>query len=213
MIFCGTTMSGKSHVAKYIMYLLRKEFDYGVCFSGSTEVEPIDWISPKYQYSEFNLEVVDRMMEKQKNYIKSMGKEHAPQAFIYLDDIAGLISHMGMKFCEMLWSRARHWNISCIGLIQNMTMLSPTVRMNTRYFFITLTSGSSIDHLYEPCSRGFENKRQFKKYLDETCIGWQVAVFDSHSRNEIENCRGVIVAPLNIRFMFRPMYRYRQDLG
>ena len=211
-IYIGSTMTGKSHLAMYIMYLLRNEFDYGVCISGSSEVEPISWVSPRYQYSEFSPELMETIMNKQKNYIKTMGKKNAPQCFVHLDDIAGIINHMGMKYLEMLFSKARHWNISMFALVQNMTMVSPTIRANTRYYFCTLTSGKSIEHLYEPCSRGFNNKAHFKKYLDETCVGWQTAVFDTHSRNKVEDCRGIISAPEHIRFMFKPMKRFRNDI-
>lgn len=201
MLLIGTTISGKSHFFRYWLYCMRQRFTYGLVFCSTIDVDPLEFVPRKYQYKEFDEQVVENLVNKQYELIKSYGKKDAPQVFIYLDDICGIISRKkGMETLNKLFSAGRHYNISVIASVQSATMLSPTIRSNSRYYLITLTSGSNIEYIWEHCARGYENKRSFKADLDFYCHSWQVLVYDTHGTNT--TFRKLYKAPKVVRYYF-----------
>ena len=206
-IIIGSTISGKSHLLKYIFSKIGARFDYGILFSSTVGLSrDYDYIPIKYQFATFDAEVVNKLINKQRQYIQEWGKEKAPKVFIIIDDCSGFFDRTkdGFALLEWLWTTGRHLNISCFALLQQITQLTPAIRSNTRYVFVTLTNAKNLEYLVQ-LVKGFDGKRDLKRYLDEVCVNYRVAAFDTHGVASAQDSRFCIKAPARVR-PFRLQY-------
>lgn len=203
LLCIGTTMSGKSHLVKWLIYCLKGRWDYVICISGTNDVsEDLNWCPAKFRYDDFDEELMTKIMDKQREYIKRKGKEKAPQCLIYIDDICGIITRTrGMDMLNILFSKGRHYNISVYALVQYACMLSPTIRANSRYYAITKIHGKDVDYTYDFCADGYENKKQFRKELETTCVDYNVIIYDTHGISKVN--RLYIRAPATVNFKLK----------
>ena len=62
--------SGKSHLIRYIMYMNRKKFDYGIVFTNTLfEDDSFDYVNKKYVHPEYDPNALTSLMKIQSNLI------------------------------------------------------------------------------------------------------------------------------------------------
>ena len=183
-LIVGPTKSGKSHLLKWMFYKkFYKEFDAIYLISGTIS-EDYTYIPAAFQSDnepEFKL-IINGVLEQQKQY-KLNGSE-MPRIAIILDDIVGVVDrykHDQIELFDKLYTRGRHYNISVFGIIQNITLLSTTIRYNTKYIIYTCVIGSQYDLLYEVVGKGFDNKKEFKTLINNICKDYRCVCFDAHT--------------------------------
>lgn len=200
-IAIGRTKTGKTHTFTYLFKKIAHKFDYGICISSTAELNnDYDFLPLEYIHTEYDEEIIRKIMDIQMNDIKKIGKENkellGKKAFIILDDQLGLINFHHSIFNE-LFSKSRHLNITVYVMIQHIKALSPVMRINSIYVMITVISDSSVDNCYDLVS-GFNSKRDFKKFLNKYCVNYQAIIFDYSNPYEKNNIK-VIKAPKNIK--------------
>jgi hypothetical protein len=196
-ILIGMTKSGKTHLLKCLIGMHAHLFNYGLCFSSTSFSGDYDYIPDDYIFEDYDENKILVMMAKQRKYLddcKAGKLKKMPEAFIILDDQLGLVEfHKKKNIFDILFSKSRHLHISVFLSIQMCSYISPCIRGNSMYVFITVINGDSIDIMYG-LSRGFRTQREFEEYLDRNCIDHRVVVFDNteiYSRN----FRKIIKAP------------------
>lgn len=71
LILNGSQGMGKSHCAKYIMYKLRKKFDFGIVFTNTFfDDNPFGYLPEKYIHPEYNEKVLENLMDKQAKLVE-----------------------------------------------------------------------------------------------------------------------------------------------
>lgn len=187
MLFVGRTSTGKTHTLKWLFHDICKEFDYGIVVCGSGFInDDYDFIPDDYKYEDLPIDVIENLVEDQKD--KKMkekmekrngGSYKCPKVFMILDDIIGTADFRygeGKIFNQI--TKWRHFNISTFWIIQHVKYLPPAIRSSSSVIFTTKVQDTNMDTVYDLCSQGFENKREFKKYVDTNSIDHQVLMFD-----------------------------------
>ena len=196
-IILGSTISGKSHFLRYIMSRIGKRFKYGVLFSTSVGYNnDYSWMPRKYQHNTFDPKVIRALREHQERWIQYYGQKSLPQCFVVLDDTSGMLSRDRDSFQDLEWcfTTGRHLNISVIALLQNITMLPPTIRQNTRYWFITRANGEGCFKTMASIVKGFTTQ-ELKRFLEKHNCNYAVCAFDTHGVSSSEESRSKITAP------------------
>lgn len=204
MIILGSTISGKTCFLRYMLSKIYKRFKYAVVFSSTVGLNnDYGFVQQKYQYTTFEPEVIKGIMSIQREKLKKLKerydddevKKRLPQCLIILDDISGMLDRTRdtCQDIEWLFTTGRHLGISVCALLQDFCMLSPVIRKNTRYYFITKVNGSTYKHLSETV-KGF-SPREMKDFLEKHCVNYSVLAFDSHGIASITDSRFKINPP------------------
>jgi hypothetical protein len=200
VILIGMTKSGKTHLLKCLIGLHADFFNYGLCFSSTSFSGDYDYLPDEYVYEEYDENIIRALMNKQRQYLglyKEGKIKSMPEAFIILDDQLGLVEfHKKNNVFDVLFSKGRHLHISCFLSIQMSSYLSPCIRYNSMYIFITVIHGGAKTMMYE-ISRGFKSEKEFNEFLDENCVDHKVVVFDNSDAYEKQYIK-IIKAPENI---------------
>lgn len=212
MIILGSTISGKTCFLRYMLSIIKDRFAYGVLFSSTVGFnDDYDFIPSRYQYQNFDPEVIKELIEIQRKNLNKLNRKYAnssnrrlegdeikkklPNAIVILDDTSGILDRTRECCQDIEWliTTGRHLNISVIMVLQDFTMVSPVIRKNTRYYFITKVNGSTYKHLSETC-KGFTTK-ELKNLLETHCVDYNVVCFDTHGIASAENSRFKIRPP------------------
>jgi hypothetical protein len=207
-LVCGPTMSGKSLLVRWMIYKrFHKKFDAIYVLSGSMFNEDYDFVPEDYKCNnvvEMNLLITGIL--KTQEEIKRSG-EVLPSILIILDDIVGVIdrsSKMDITPFELLYSRGRHLNISVIAIIQNITLLTPTIRLNAKYVYYSVVLGKQIDVLYEIAGHGFDSKKKLKELCNHVCKDYRFICFDCHGSERKIKVLKANVDEANVKFILVP---------
>jgi len=198
-LLIGNTKSGKTHLLKCLIAKHSHRFNYGVVFSSTCFNGDYSYLPDEYVYQEFNVEIIKAIMEIQQKFVDEHTinpKSPIPECFIILDDQIGLVNFNAKNnIFDILFSKARHLHISVFLSIQKCSYLSPAIRENATYVFITRVKNGSIPMLYD-ISDGFKNEDELHKYLQENCRDYKVVMFNNDE--SYENFTKIIRAPENI---------------
>lgn len=116
-----------------------------------------------YKYESYNQEIIDYLMEIQKNTIKEHGRHKTPEILIVLDDVLDSGALQWGSRVERIFSRGRHVNINCILVSQHLNRISKTMRINSDYFI------AFQPHNYTELENAFEQfipKKERKSFGD-----------------------------------------------
>lgn len=169
MIVTGKTKSGKTYFTRALMHKSQKEFDYIIIYSSTADISG-DFDDFQKKYSKKVLIITDETvfinMLNDDSFNDSVLNEKKIRKLIVIDDFIGFIDlHKNKKF-DSLASRGRHLNISVIYLTQHIFCLTPCIRLNSDYIFVTKTSDNNIKQLYD-LSCGFDSKDDLKRKMEE----------------------------------------------
>lgn len=130
----GRRRSGKSFMAKWIMYHLRHRFPAGIVISGTKQNKfwsqciPDEFI---HDVKDMNL-VLDAVFKRQKFILEHPELGIDPRFFIIMDDV--LKEKYMVRFSKLLsqsFTDGRHYKIFLMLLVQDPRAIPPTLRENT----------------------------------------------------------------------------------
>lgn len=146
-ILClGKRRSGKSWLVRDIFYNHR-HIPSGIVFSGTEEASPFfgDFIPDCFIHSEYDPELVDRIMTRQKRKIRETkmsgksdtGKLPSNNMFIVLDDMLhDAQTWKKDRTIKSIFFNGRHFNFLFILTMQYAQGIPPELRSNIDYVFI-----------------------------------------------------------------------------
>lgn len=146
ILILGRRRSGKSFLARDIFYH-HKDIPSGVVFSGTEEASPFfgDFIPDCFIHSEYDPEIIDNMMLRQKRKIRESkakgisetGKDPSNNVFIMLDDMLHDAQNWKKeKTIKNIFFNGRHYNFLFMLTMQYPLGITPDLRSNIDYVFI-----------------------------------------------------------------------------
>jgi hypothetical protein len=146
ILILGRRRSGKSFLARDIFFH-HKNIPSGVIFSGTEEASPFfgDFIPDCFIHSEYDPELVDTIMNRQKRKIREAkakglsetGKHPSNNLFIVLDDMLHDAQNWKKeKTIKSIFFNGRHYNFLFILTMQYPLGITPELRSNIDYVFI-----------------------------------------------------------------------------
>lgn len=108
-LFIGAPESGKTHMIRYLMYVLAKKkfFRFGKIFSQTAEFnDDYDYL-PRHYLEEWKEEKAQAYVDKIKNVVKTQGNKKLGNNFLILDDLLGVMDPH-TNFLKHLASIHRH---------------------------------------------------------------------------------------------------------
>lgn len=182
VLFLGVSGSGKTNSFNHVFKSICTNFTNGICFSSTADLTDDYKFMPENKiYTKYDERIVTLLMEEQHEHIslaKKRGKKCTREVFIILDDCLGVIDFHHSIFNE-LFSKSRHLNISVFVLIQHANSISPVMRLNTRYTFVTKIKDNNVKALFQLVN-DFENEKDLKAFLKEYCVNYQTILFDDY---------------------------------
>ena len=138
--FVSRRNSGKSHLARFILYnLLEKKMVDEVFIFSQTEYvsKSFDCLPPTHVFNGWMPAVVNKLMHSQEKEVIKHGREKAHRLLLILDDVIGSLAPTDATIGK-LYTLGRHFNITIMTLLQySKGVLSPTLRCNSDYLFFT----------------------------------------------------------------------------
>lgn len=130
LIINGEQGSGKSSLIKYLMYMNRKKFNYGIVFTNTSfdrdDKGSFSYIPKQFIHSEFKEEILQTLMNKQAQLIKNRIKL---EAFVILDDCLD-VEMFNSRWFKRLATQMRHYHITVIISTQYPNAIPPRYRAN-----------------------------------------------------------------------------------
>lgn len=212
MICFASRRSGKSELIKFIYTKLNfgKEYDYVAVIAESDQT--IDFFSEFVHGNlfirKFDSSTIENIM-KISEKIEADGKQK--RFLVIVDDVVG----NNAKYSESLrklYAVGRHYNISCILICQQLTLINTTVRNNSDIILIGKTKNaqektSIRDNILDGIAdddeikeMGFDNKKEFYNYLLKRCTeDYHFIVLDdiANNGNNFNNVVRIIKADLD----------------
>lgn len=214
MVWVGSTLTGKSYCMKYLLSLIHKTYDYGILISATADdgSNQYDFFDPSFIHEDWDADLIHRIIQKQKKFIYEHGKHKCPKVIIIIDDFSGVLSRKQneLGLLEKLYSMSRHFNISIMALCQNIKMVSPTIRSNTHYYFITSTSRTDLEELYQFAGKGFESRKKFIEFCNSKCVDWNTLLLKGAGRHNPKDYYLVFAPPPEIK-PFRMKFKQDED--
>ena len=145
-VLAGATMSGKTYRSKEILrdLIKRKEIDYLIIMSPTLEISG-DWDEFPVQQNpakgmvvrKFTKNFVSQLQtlcEKQETIAKA--REPMGKIMVVVDDCVHLPILKPKGYLATLSTKSRHLNISLMVLVQKITAVPRTFRLNCRYWYL-----------------------------------------------------------------------------
>lgn len=169
MIITGKTKSGKTYFTKSLIDKAHSQFDYIFIYSSTADISgDFDEFEKKHRKKTMIITDENEFLEllNDENFNEQILNDKNLSKLIIIDDFIGFIDlHANKKF-DSLASRGRHLNISVMYLTQHIFAMTPCIRLNCDYIFLTKTSDNNIKQLYD-LSCGFANKDDLKRKMQE----------------------------------------------
>lgn len=165
LIFGGMRL-GKSHLIRYLMYNLRKKFDYGIVFCNTCfEDSSFDYVPTELVYPEYSSEALENLMKIQANLVEKGVKKNA---YVIFDD-ALFDDQFKCNSLKKLTTQLRHYNITLIMSSQYANCIPQRMKANSMHTFIFHTDNkNNLEALYNAFGQlFFDSYNDFKKYLLE----------------------------------------------
>jgi len=195
----GPQGQGKSYLIRYIMYMMRNVFDYGIVFTGTNfdkESGSFEYIDKKYIHNKYDPKILQNLMDIQKTLIKE-GKRK--DAFVIFDDC--IYKNMFKdETLDTLSTQLRHYFITVIFSTQYAKKIQPSLRTNCMVSVIfKTTSKSNLKALHEEYGQEFDNFNKFKDYIIKNLGEHKFIYYNSKIAGEdIEEKYKIMLCPPNI---------------
>lgn len=134
-LMIGRRGTGKTFLLRDIIYHMRKRFDYGVAFTPTEDSAKMfgEFIPPSCIYDSFKPEVLETLMQIQRDRIQSSGT--APSLFVIMDDCMYDKAVLRCKPIRDLFLNGRHQKVTLLIVAQYLMDLGPDLRGNVDYCF------------------------------------------------------------------------------
>lgn len=163
--------SGKSVLVKDILYRLRDQFAYGIIVSTTEELNRFyqDFVPDTFIYHEYDPQRIAKIIERQKQIIKTHGKKPENRMFCVFDDVLADASlWMNDPTVKDIFFNGRHFNMFFILSIQYAMSLKASFRSNLDYTFVFYDKATTNqEKIYKNFAVGFESFQEFKQVFDK----------------------------------------------
>ena len=205
VILCGTQGQGKSHVIRYLMYLNRKRFDWGICFCNTdfSGLSGFDYIDSRFVHPKYNEKALINLKNIQK---KSIESGNPSSAFVIFDDCLFGDQWKSQEF-QSLMTQLRHYRVTVIISTQYPQKIPPMFREQAfQAIMFRPKVARAINAQFESFGSDFNSVNDFKRFIIEnTSSKYQFVYFDATSDGDtIEERYAVMKAPATIpKFMVK----------
>lgn len=188
LLICGCTNSGKSYLAKYLLFNpkgpLYGKYDLILLISdipdeiqhngGGGGYEDIPSQHMKNDISNDTLNKIKQYAHKH-NYDKKI--------LILFDDLNKVIlDRESYNNIIYLFTEGRHFNIYTMALVQYYKMLKPIIRGNSKYHILTQINNVTLEELYNHVSHCFNNPNELKNFCKALKLDKHVSIcFNTHT--------------------------------
>lgn len=185
IICSGKRRSGKNYLTRDLAYnYFRKKCQTAFLFSPTAEIaiNSFDFIPKEYRYEEYNIEVVDMILQRQKFLIKSTPNQpNKHRTLLILDDLQSSNDGVKRKHIEKLFLTARHFRLSLIVNFQFPKVdMSPTIRDNVDVIFVFPQNSYSNKELFALQYLSIdENKKKGFEIINKYALGYQCLVINN----------------------------------
>jgi hypothetical protein len=193
MVFISARNSGKSTLVADILWHM-KAIPVVFCMSGTEKANSFygKHIHELCIYDNFEPEVLNGIVEKQKNVVKEIAKSGKnPKGFpekgvgVVFDDLAYDKSMMKEPSMREIFFNGRHYLITTIITFQYMMDMRPEFRTNIDYVFVSKENKKdNIDKLYKYFFGMFDKVADFKRVLSACTNDYGCLVLDNTSRSD-----------------------------
>lgn len=176
---------GKSHLLRYLMYMTRKHYDFGIVFSNTGFITTnFEYIADRsfihLKYSDEVLCELMRIMRERKEAGKPV------KTFVIFDDcIAKPQWHS--PHLQALCTQVRHYDCTVIITTQHVTNVLPIFRGNAwKVFMFQTMAKATLNALYEGYGQLFESPEDFKAFYKKGTGGkHQFVMYDARASSTV----------------------------
>lgn len=167
--------SGKSVLTSYLLQMYHKLFNKIIIISGTESVNQfyskLPFIDKKFIRGEWDESYINSLIKNLEriNEGKTKNDKSMKHVLLILDDVMSTFDTHNSKAFKLLFTRGRHYGITCITIQQYINQIPPTARNNCDYIFTSQGNCESLELLSNTYRFGNLSKEDFKKlYLDST---------------------------------------------
>jgi Poxvirus A32 protein len=188
----GKRNTGKSQIVRALLYANR-EIPSGIVICPTENANSFysQFCPDSFIYHEFDPDILNRIMKRQKRLIQKNGKDFKNNFFIVLDDCM----YNSKEICnnihiKEIFRNGRHFQITIIVAAQYVMDLPIPLRSNVDLVFCMRENNlSNVERLYKSFFGVFPTKQLFIQVFNKTTENYGAIVIDtlSHSNN-VEDC-------------------------
>lgn len=188
-VVIGKRNTGKSVLAKDIMFHKRDDLPQGIVLSGTEEGNCFygGWIPDSFVYNDFDRNAIQTLIATQKKRRKAGTLE---PVFLILDDCMYDKKLLKEKCMRYLFMNGRHLNIFLLLTAQYCGDLGPDIRTNIDYVFVLRDNiTSNRERLFKNFFGLMPSFASFCQLMDGTTEKYHCLVLDNTSQsNNMEDC-------------------------
>lgn len=184
-VFLGKRGSGKTTLIKDILYHMNNYFKLGIVMSGTDHING-DYnsiIPKKLIFDEYKPEIVNKLMERQKNAI--LNGDKYLNAFLLLDDVLQDSKIWKKdKTMQNIFYNGRHYKLFLIIASQYAMGLPPDFRSNIDYIFLSrFNQKTDKKKLFDHYAGYFENFYEFEKLYNQVTEDNRCMIIDCKTKS------------------------------
>jgi len=185
IIASGKRRSGKNYLTRDLVYnYFRGNCETAFLFSPTSEIaiNSFDFIPKEYRYEEYNIDIVEKILQRQKSLIMNTpNKPNKHKTLLILDDLQSSNDGVKRKHIEKLFLTARHFRVSLIVNFQFPKVdMSPTIRDNVDVIFVFPQNSYSNKELFALQYLSIDdNKKRGFEIINQYALGYQCLVINN----------------------------------
>lgn len=206
ILLCAQQGYGKTHTINYILYQLRKVFDYGIVFTNTKFDNPFPCFPEKYVFDYYSEEALENLMKIQgkmvlKEKAKPLSKRKYKEAVVIFDDCLDDPGEFCSEALKKLSTQLRHYHITLILSTQYCNLLPPRIRTNAMIVMIYQSdTKANLESMYDSFGQRFDSYKEFKNYvIDNLEEKYRFIYYDKLTEEkEIDKVYQVMICPPKI---------------
>ena len=185
IICSGKRRSGKNFLTRDLCYnFFRGKIDQVFLFSPTAEIaiNAVDFVPYEYRYSEYDIDVIDRILKRQEYLIRQNQKDTKKhRILLILDDLQASNDGKKRRHIEKLFLTARHFRVSLIVNFQFPKVdMSPAIRDNVDVVFVFQQNNFNNKELFAlQYLSTSENKNDGYDLINKYATGYQTLVISN----------------------------------
>ena len=184
-LFLGPPRSGKSVAIKWMTIKAFKEKHVCNAFLFSPTIFNRDYdyldIPTDRKLEEYSDEVLEKILDKQENYIKQ--DKDRPLLLIF-DDCLGTVAWKSKIFTRLI-TCYRHYKCTILISSQYAYLIPPCIRSCCTYQFLFHSKNKRhMDALYESVGSLFDNEKEFRLLLNANTKDYNALVIDTYNQSD-----------------------------
>jgi hypothetical protein len=185
IICSGKRRSGKNFLTRDLCYnFFRGKIDQCFLFSPTAEIaiNSMDFVPYEYRYSEYDIDVIDRILKRQEFLIRQNPKDTKKhRVLLILDDLQASNDGKKRRHIEKLFLTARHFRVSLIVNFQFPRVdMSPCIRDNCDVIFVFQQNNFNNKEMFAlQYLSTSENKNDGYDLINKYATGYQTLVISN----------------------------------